>query len=345
LRIIATLCVFLGHCNFPWLGNGIQIGPNNGQDFVIVFFVLSGFVIAYVTDKKKDASLKRYLFDRFTRLYSVVIPALILTYISDSIGQKVFSQDLYNGLINENYLSIRYLLNLSFFQESWTLSTRPGTNGPFWSLAYEFWFYMAFGIWFYIKNIKFRSIFLILIMALTGYKIWILFPCWLLGVATYYMSKKQWLNQSIAFTTCLISMGILVAVLNQWASLPTWKIFPAGNAPLFYSSNFLHDYILAGILAIFIYSFTHLKFNKSVPTILSNFIKRYANSTFSLYLYHFPLLVLVASIIQYFEIRISHAYQLWLVALSVLLIIYPLSAATEKRLPDLRKLLMDKMRI
>ena len=53
LRIFAAIAVFLGHSNFPWFFGGGEIGPKNGQDYVIIFFVLSGFVIAWSIDKKK----------------------------------------------------------------------------------------------------------------------------------------------------------------------------------------------------------------------------------------------------------------------------------------------------
>jgi peptidoglycan/LPS O-acetylase OafA/YrhL len=37
LRIFAATAVFLGHSNFPWFFGGGEIGPKNGQDYVIIF--------------------------------------------------------------------------------------------------------------------------------------------------------------------------------------------------------------------------------------------------------------------------------------------------------------------
>ena len=46
-----------------------------GPAAVIVFFVLSGFVMAYVTDRR-DRSQADYALDRLSRLWSVALPAL-----------------------------------------------------------------------------------------------------------------------------------------------------------------------------------------------------------------------------------------------------------------------------
>jgi peptidoglycan/LPS O-acetylase OafA/YrhL len=46
-----------------------------GLPAVIVFFVLSGFVIAFVTDGR-DRTLAGYALNRLSRLWSVALPAL-----------------------------------------------------------------------------------------------------------------------------------------------------------------------------------------------------------------------------------------------------------------------------
>ena len=61
---------------------------NLGNDAVMVFFVLSGFVIAYVADKK-ERTPRDYFVSRFARLYSVVVPALLLTAIADFLGSHI----------------------------------------------------------------------------------------------------------------------------------------------------------------------------------------------------------------------------------------------------------------
>ena len=53
-----------------------------------VFFVLSGFVIAFVTDKKKRSG-RDYTISRASRMYSVALAALAITICADYIGSQV----------------------------------------------------------------------------------------------------------------------------------------------------------------------------------------------------------------------------------------------------------------
>ena len=59
------------------------------SDAVIVFFVLSGFVIAFTTFTRQRGA-QAFAEARLARLYSVVIPALILTFLLDTAGAHLF---------------------------------------------------------------------------------------------------------------------------------------------------------------------------------------------------------------------------------------------------------------
>jgi hypothetical protein len=66
IRFISALEVFLYHIGLARFGH----------EAVIVFFVLSGYVISY-TAKNNDRTIGRYAISRFTRVYSVALPALV----------------------------------------------------------------------------------------------------------------------------------------------------------------------------------------------------------------------------------------------------------------------------
>src|SRR5580693_6908813 len=70
-----------GWLNFPW-----------GQDAVMVFFVLSGFLIAYVSDTK-ERDVRSFSAARLARLWSILLPALALTPIFDAIGHWAWTQE------------------------------------------------------------------------------------------------------------------------------------------------------------------------------------------------------------------------------------------------------------
>ena len=118
-----------------------------GHQAVIGFFVMSGFlvggaVIAQV--KKRKDFLQEYLIHRFARIYMVTAPAIALTLVLDNFGRTVFAgSGAYDITLPPDHLSITTLLgNLANLQGIWT--SYIGTNGPLWSLACEFWYYITF---------------------------------------------------------------------------------------------------------------------------------------------------------------------------------------------------------
>jgi len=65
-----------------------------GHLAVMVFFVLSGYLVGgrlLARYCSGNASIPRYLLDRFTRLYIVLIPALLITALFDRIGVGAFN--------------------------------------------------------------------------------------------------------------------------------------------------------------------------------------------------------------------------------------------------------------
>ena len=83
LRVFAAIWIFAHHCVMefykdPW--------GAHGHDAVVIFFVLSGYVIAFSTLGRKNTQVKQYAIARLSRLYSVVIPALILSALVVVLG-------------------------------------------------------------------------------------------------------------------------------------------------------------------------------------------------------------------------------------------------------------------
>ena len=117
-----------------------------GQEAVILFFLLSGFVIPYSYRLGSDKSFKRYFQSRFYRIYIPLFFALIISYLSFSCNA--------GSLQN---IDVKTLIGNLFMLQDWGFA-RPNVivgsymdNGPLWSLSYEWWFYM---LYFPIANLK-----------------------------------------------------------------------------------------------------------------------------------------------------------------------------------------------
>lgn len=303
IRFFAAAMVVIYHAGYDRFDGGWLDGLDlYGHDAVIMFFVLSGFVIAYVSNNK-EKSFKPYMTSRFARLYSVVIPALILTLIADMIGRSI-DPSMYVGKHYQDALPIlRVVTNLLFLNELWFISVRPFSNGPFWSLPYEFWYYVIYAICFYYAGLK-RFILAIVAMLIAGPKILLLFPIWLFGVGVYHVCKKDRLGLwgALAFTIIpLIGYATLKKMgAHDYAlqiMIDTFG-YDFTHHNLRWSKRFLADYAVGGLFALHIIGMASLIKNVTVPITLEKPIRYLAGMTFALYLFHYPLLQLFGSIVH-----------------------------------------------
>src|SRR5215210_909306 len=82
-RTLAALTVFLAHLSQPRFGGeALSVFTGQSHSAVIVFFVLSGFVIFRAAER--DGTAREYILNRASRIYSVALPALALTSITDN---------------------------------------------------------------------------------------------------------------------------------------------------------------------------------------------------------------------------------------------------------------------
>jgi peptidoglycan/LPS O-acetylase OafA/YrhL len=137
LRGFAALYVFVVHiAQYVVKPEGLLAWPFKfGQEAVMLFFLISGFVIFYSYEAASDKSFGGYLLRRFRRIYPIFLVALGLSALLHS---------------NDGNFDLRTLLGNVFMLQDFS-DTKPGVwfnyyggNTPLWSLSYEWWFYMLF---------------------------------------------------------------------------------------------------------------------------------------------------------------------------------------------------------
>jgi peptidoglycan/LPS O-acetylase OafA/YrhL len=137
LRLSAAAVVFLAHLSsFDAGGRSLPVTGTLAHSAVVVFFVISGYVIASAA--RRDGSAAGYAVSRAARIYSVALPALALTFILDvATGNTSY----------QHAQPWKYLpLFLGFATDWWFLTENAFSNVPYWSLSYEVWYYVIFGI-------------------------------------------------------------------------------------------------------------------------------------------------------------------------------------------------------
>lgn len=198
----------------------IQIFFSYGQEAVMLFFLLSGFVIYISVYNKPQLSFKDYFLRRFRRIYFPFILAIILSIIVSLINGKFYKQFDWQELLG----------NLLMLQD---YANKPGTlfrpfmgNFPLWSLAYEWWFYLIF---FPIHKYLFKlpgRIYYIFSISFLAYSIYIFIPnqfalylayfiVWWCGVeaADIYIHTRRFTYQRMKpILICLFFMTLLSAI-------------------------------------------------------------------------------------------------------------------------------------
>ena len=110
------------------------------QEAVMLFFILSGFVIQYAYLVSPDKSFKSFFLKRFLRIFIPLICVFIGHYILlEASGQTISDADVHS--LTGNLLMLQQVPDI-WNQPSWF---KPFLgNKPLWTLTFEWWFYMMF---------------------------------------------------------------------------------------------------------------------------------------------------------------------------------------------------------
>lgn len=292
LRFSAAVLVFIVHL-ITVTGAPIAVS-HVAHGSVIAFFVLSGYVISW--SAARDGTALRYAISRAARIYTVAIPAIVLTI---AIDIYLAHMPAHGGLpsVYELHKPVRYLaLALSFTTDFWFLKEDAFSNAPFWSLCYEVWYYVMFGVALFGPR-RWKIVCLVCLLALTGPRLWLLFPTWLGGVFVERLHRRAelsqtsaWLGLTAAFLLLLIvSLFGVETSMNGLANALTGGFL---TTHMRYSQYVPGDYLTAVAIGGAIFFARYIRFR--VLFRLQPYIHAAAGITFSMYLTHFPFLELFA---------------------------------------------------
>ncbi len=336
LRLAAALAVLAAHAVWH-AAPGQRWWPDSlGHNAVIVFFLLSGYVIAFVAAGKENTA-RRFWVSRLARIYSVAVPALLLTLAADAIGAWAHPPLYAGDLTTHDHGLVRVLASLVFANELWFVSIMPFSNSPYWSLCYEMAYYLLFSLWCF--GGARRWLWLGLAALLIGPKILLLAPIWALGAALYHWRAER-LGDGIAWPLLLASTAGIAAYLawDLGAPLSHWTAEQLGRelyVQLHFSKHFVGDYLLALMMAAHFVAARQLA-PHAAPLLaaLARPIRWAAGYTFSIYLFHLPLVLMFCALLQGMQPGPARFAVVMAATLAVVLLLGPL---TEQRKDALRR--------
>jgi peptidoglycan/LPS O-acetylase OafA/YrhL len=317
VRGAAALVVFLGHTRdlyFPSIFrlnddavatsqkqelSQLPVAPLDqritmGNESVMIFFVLSGYLVGGEVIralKRNTWSWKTYLIKRMTRIWVVLIPALLLGVALDFTGLHFFSNpgSIYTAphqqaVVHDvaKLLSARVIVGNAFFLQG-ILVGPAGSNDSLWSLANEFWYYIAFPLLLLalIKNqhVLLRCIYLVLFLGITllvGKAICLLFFIWVLGALLSVVPLMIPRRAARVLSFAMAFLLPVVFVVVRRAALPLYRA----------------QWVLALFSALAIYVFLH-QTEKARDGIYRSLAGFFSRISYTLYLVHLPVAVLL----------------------------------------------------
>ncbi len=289
LRASAASAVVLYHAAWFQLDGGVLsfFTPRLGHTAVVVFFVLSGFVIAATTRPGQPAS--EYAIKRISRVYSVALPAVLVV-----IALNYFS--LWRGITPPDAYELRqpvayFGLHMLFGGDLWSLAIGAFSIGPYWSLNYEVWYYIIFGVAVFTPGVV-RYIAVAIVLLMAGPKIVALLPVWLGGAAVYALSRRHTLPRGMARVVAVVSVVALIAFTDsawdQATDAVSFSLAAHIPVPLRFSQWFLGDYVRCVATCALIWSLCSAEI--AWPAGIARWGKALAEVSFSLYLMHSPLM-------------------------------------------------------
>lgn len=339
LRGAAAIYVLIGHARWLlWEGftEGYSTHPENynllnkfsvyffslfkfGHEAVLLFFVLSGFVIHYSTASQlhrtqAKLSIKTYIYKRVKRIYPPYLFAIVLTlvlgYIGTSMQLPVYygatPYSLINKLINFKFDVADVLGYLGFLQNVYVNGI--STNGPLWSLMYEWWFYMLYipVLFIFNKHKLATSILIICLWVFNSY-----FGLGFLLLTTVFNYFLSW------FLGMLLADYLLFGSFKKYQAA-LYLFFVAVFSVLFYDKEYGKDTLIAVLVTLFLYAV--------LATNAFEFLKKFktgAPFSYTLYVVHFPILCFMSGIIM--KYNEGYLPQNLLYVLLSLVVIIPLS--------------------
>lgn len=299
LRLAAAAVVFLGHAGTQRVSGGLFYQfTNYGEQAVDVFFVISGFVIAYAASRRARSGLEGarvFAVARAARVYSVVVPVLALGWLLDATGPAL-GPEVYAAAPHFEGAAgpAQTVSSLLFLDHLWFRAAQPGSNLPFWSLCFEAWYYIAFAALAFAPR-PWNWLAACAALLLAGPKIALLFPLWLLGLACQRLCARTAVPQSLGWALFLGSIALAaLAIAGGPAPRDCFPYSPFD--PALCIAPLWQDYAVGLLVAANLVG-VHALSTRLGPLLarLARPVAWLAGASFTLYLLHYPLIHFLAA--------------------------------------------------
>jgi peptidoglycan/LPS O-acetylase OafA/YrhL len=351
MRGVAAVAVVLGHVRGLFFVDLVDLRAPSiplrafylltgyGHQSVVVFFVLSGFFIGTSvlgSWSRGVWSWERYLLRRLTRLWVVLVPALLLTALLDLGGMHFLGvENVYGGKVHAPMIKLDdaretlslpgFVGNVFFLQY---ICVRPyGTDSPLWSLGFEFWSYMLFPLSLAVlarsspPGMRVRAAVAAAAIVAFGGRVFVrYFGIWLLGVAVSLV--HGWMTDRRR----LARVGrVVVGVGAACFAVVLTAARVSHTRPVFW------DYAAGLVTATFLVIL--LGGARPAGAVYRRVATSLASFSYTLYVIHYPMIALASAAllgVERWQPSADHVAVATVLVLGVLLVSFGFSRITER---------------
>ncbi len=213
LNHIVPRYIFIGKINIAW-------AFRFGLEAVILFFLLSGFVIQYAYHLSTNKSFKLFFFKRFLRIFIPLIIVFVTNFLLLCVEAKGLASINWKALIGNIFM----LQDLSICKPNVICDPLFG-NGPLWSLSYEWWFYMLFFV--IVNTVKEKTSAIVYIIGTISACTYLIYPnfinrelmyliIWWVGgdMAKLFFNKKEITFNVMKIPLFVLFLNTLILFIN-----------------------------------------------------------------------------------------------------------------------------------
>jgi peptidoglycan/LPS O-acetylase OafA/YrhL len=342
LRFFAAATVFFLHSPKPAaIRDAIDV-YHFEHDAVVIFFVLSGYVVAFAAEQR-DRTASNFFASRAARILSVSVPAIVFTVALNLLCPTLIP--LWPKNISAGELFSWAANSAVFTNHIWNSNVVLVTQQPYWSLAFEVWFYAIFACAYFATGAA-RWLGALALCVLAGPATVALLPVWLIGVGLYHVHKRWQPDVPMAgmlVAAALVIYALLKATIGkgeyaqpfagEWLADPLWVNF---GIRMDWATLFTWDFLVGGVLGVLILAAPALLAGVRANGRSGNVIRFFAGFSFSLYLFQAPLIWATKGLMTG-----AHWYAFPFYYAGLLGIIWALSTFTERRKDVVRRLIQQ----
>jgi peptidoglycan/LPS O-acetylase OafA/YrhL len=303
LRAVAVLAVLINHIDHHWLPGGFL-----GVD---LFFVISGYVVTGSLLRREETNWRQMLSGFYTRRFRRLIPALLLMLVLVSLFFSFVvpkGDDLYTPFMRTALTSLVGLSNFYLLKTGTNYFDANTQYNPFlhtWSLGVEEQFYLLWPILFILTGVGFQTtkkkalkslLYLTLLLTVASFLLYLNLSSNVNSPAAFYLMPARFWELAAG---CLLYLSQKLQRPGQsfekWFGHPSmvWGIFLlliiTFFLPLQQASQFKPLFVLATTILL-----AGLRSTSSLGACLSHPVSLSIGvSSYSLYLWHWPLIVLL----------------------------------------------------